>query len=133
MASRLLNLAVKHRAAFSSEFMQWLPLNQHMYTYFEKLADKLWEAGRRHYSARTIGEKMRFDHSVREVGGEFKLSNNAIPDLGRLYVLRHPKRVLLFEYRRTRLNFIKHICKQFSLTIVTVPDDERGKRYEGKF
>ena len=120
--SRLLRLAHKHRAVFTDEFLEWLFLNEHMYALFEVMADRLWNSGRRHYSARTIGEKMRFDIDVESYGDNYKLRNAFTGDLGRLYVLKHPTRVLLFAYTAQRPpDFIKYVCDKFKLTVYTLP------------
>lgn len=118
--SALLQLAHRHPKVFAKNFLNWLPDNEHMYRLFENLADQLWLSGRQHYSSRTIGEKMRFDCSINSKNDLFKLNNNYTPDLGRLYVLKHPERVLLFSYRRIshEIDFVEYVCKTFNLTIV---------------
>lgn len=120
MNNKPLKLALNHPGIFTKDFLEWLPANEHMYNLFENLADQLWLSGRRHYSSRTIGEKMRFDYGLKSVGDTFKLRNAFTPDLGRLYVLKHPKRVLLFSYTQQRQpDFVKYICRTFDLTIWT--------------
>lgn len=96
----ILAKAQKHETMFSPKFMPWLVENVAMYKVFEELANDLYARGRRYYSSRTIGEKMRFDHDISDAGEEFKLNNNYTPDLGRLYVLLHPQRVNMFNFRR---------------------------------
>ena len=41
---------------FREGFLAWLATNAHVWLAFEREADKVWNRGRRHYSARTIGE-----------------------------------------------------------------------------
>lgn len=85
---------------FRNDFMSWLSENWHVWQAFEVHADAVWARGRRHYSARTIYEVLRHESALREHGGgEWKLNNNAVPDLARLYGLMWPERVDLFEKR----------------------------------
>lgn len=86
---------------FLPDFFEWLEDNYHVFEVFVKHADELWNNGRRFYSSRTICEKMRFDHDVRENNSKFKISNTRTPDLGRLYVVLHPLRVDMFAYQNT--------------------------------
>ena len=104
--------AVTHSAAMSEEFLEWLPENVHIYWIFERYADMIWNHGRRSYSSRTIGEKMRFDMTF-ESNDEYKLRNSVTPYLGRVYVLRHPERVGLFKYQTSKFDFPAYIafCK----------------------
>jgi hypothetical protein len=90
-----------HREWFLPDFPQWLNENYHVFEVFVNHADELWNRGRRFYSSRTICEKMRFDHDVRENNSKFKISNTRTPDLGRLYVVLHPLRVDMFAYQNT--------------------------------
>jgi DNA modification methylase len=70
---------------------------------FEREASYIWFRGRRHYSARTIIEWLRHEtvlrEAVRQDVGEFKLNNNWVPDLARLYGMVYPDRSGLFETR----------------------------------
>lgn len=96
----------------SEEFLEWLPENVHIYWIFERYADMIWTHGRRSYSSRTIGEKMRFDMTF-ESNDEYKLRNSVTPYLGRVYVLRHPERVDLFKYQTSKFDFPAYVafCK----------------------
>jgi len=62
---------------------------------FEREANAVWRNGRRHYSARTIGEYLRHETALRE-DGEWKIT-----DMARLYGLMYPERGL-FEFRGER-------------------------------
>jgi hypothetical protein len=94
-------LAKKHEQVFRKDFIGWLYENVHVFKVFESLAEALAARGRTYYSARTIIEKMRFDHDVSEVNTAFKISNNMAPDIVRLYVLTRPRRVNMFSYMKT--------------------------------
>ena len=92
--------AKAHKGVFMVEFLPWLENNEEVFLTFCNLADAIWNAGRTHYSARTIVEKMRFDHAIREVGGKFKINDHLSPDLGRLYALLKPSRLDMFRFKR---------------------------------
>lgn len=87
--------------AFRSDFKDWLQKNYHVWEMFEHEANAAWDRGRRHYSARTIGEYIRHQTMLAEVENEygFKINNNLFPDLARLYMMMHPDREGFFERR----------------------------------
>lgn len=86
---------------FSDEFIDWLEANWEIWLAFEREASRIWKRGRKHYSARTIGEWLRHETAAREGPNEhgFKVNNNVFPDLARLYELVHPDRGGFFERR----------------------------------
>lgn len=84
---------------FREDFGAWLNDNWHVYEEFERRALRLRGIGRSHYSARTIFETMRFDSDVGELGGEWKLNNNRVPCLSRLFLMMNPSCNDLFETR----------------------------------
>jgi hypothetical protein len=84
---------------YRDDFAHWLTQNWHVWEAFARKADQVWNCGRRHYSARTIVEVLRFESSIAEVGGEFKVNNNYAPDLARLYMETYPERADLFDTR----------------------------------
>lgn len=96
----LLALIRQDRENFRPDFAAWLQANLHVWRAFEREADRIWDRGRRHYSARTIIEFLRHETSLADSGGTFKLNGNAVPDMARLYRLRYPQRADLFETRR---------------------------------
>lgn len=85
---------------YSPEFPQWLAANGHIWRAFEYQANRVWDRGRRHYSARTLIEVLRHESMLAEVGGMFKINNAAAPNLARLYAELHPDRACLFETRQ---------------------------------
>ena len=98
----LLALVRQDRENFLPGFAAWLADNLHVWRAFEREADRVWCRGRRHYSARTIGEVLRHESALKEVDGPWKLNNVVFPDLARLYALRYPERCGLFEFRGRR-------------------------------
>lgn len=95
----LLALARDNIAIFRKGFLSWLASNLHVWLAFDREATRVWNRGRRHYSARTIIEHLRHETALADTGAEFKLNNNTAPDLARLYRLRYPERADLFELR----------------------------------
>ena len=88
---------------FRADFGEWLYENLHIWLAFAEQADRVWDRGRRHYSARTIVEVLRHESMLAEVGGDWKINGNFVPDLARLYVQRYPERAGLFETRLPRI------------------------------
>ena len=89
----------EHRATFRTGFAAWLASNRHVWIAFEREANRVWDRGRRHYSARTLIEYLRHESALADDGRDWKLNNNAAPDLARLYRLTNPGRAELFELR----------------------------------
>lgn len=96
---RLQNLVRDHTDMFRPGFATWLAGNRHVWLAFEREANRVWNRGRRHYSARTLIEYLRHETALADDGREWRLNNNAAPDLARLYRLTHPDRAGLFELR----------------------------------
>lgn len=95
----LLALVRAHANQFRPGFLTWISENRHVYTAFAREADRIWQRGRRHYSARTIGEVLRHESALAEKDSEWKLNNCVFPDLARLYVIANPARAGFFEFR----------------------------------
>ncbi|MFD0738274.1 hypothetical protein ACFQZQ_03085 [Lysobacter koreensis] len=89
----------EHGDTFRDGFAGWLGLNRHVWLAFEREADKVWNRGRRHYSARTLVEYLRHETALTDNGADYKINGNVVPDLARLYRLAHPERAELFELR----------------------------------
>lgn len=84
---------------FRADFEEWLARNWHVWQAFEREANFVWDRGRRHYSARTIGEYLRHETLVREADCDFKVNDWYWPDLARLYLMIYPDREGFFERR----------------------------------
>lgn len=80
-------------------FALWLSRNWSIWTRFEFEANKLRERGRRHYSARTIGEYIRHSTALREKEPTFKCDDKWWPDCARLYIWLNPSAAGFFETR----------------------------------
>jgi hypothetical protein len=80
------------------EFDNWLIENNHIFEAFCDEAFKVWNKGYAHYSARTIVEFLRHHTNLREKSGGFKINNDAVPYMARLFGKTYPL-YTLFEYR----------------------------------
>ena len=69
---------------FQSDFRQWLRDNWKIFLTFYDNADSM-QQHREHYSARTIIEVLRWHTDLMERDQTFKIGNNAVPDMARLY------------------------------------------------
>ena len=82
------------RMLYPEGFFHWLQFNDHVWIQFEKYANTM-AAKRERFSARTIIEVMRWNNDIREKNVLFKLSNNNVPGLARLWMAKygqnHPK------------------------------------------
>jgi|GEM_PF-1166613 len=93
-------LAKANERLFRNGFVSWLDLNYPIFEEFVRQARAIRETGRTRYSARIIIEYIRHETALREASGSFKVNNNAVPDIARLYLLLHPGHVGLFAMRR---------------------------------
>ncbi len=72
-----------------------------VFALFVREADRIRNAGRTHYSARTICEYLRH-HAIMEARGrDFIINNNWIPDMARAY-MRMRGCYVFFEIRESR-------------------------------
>jgi hypothetical protein len=81
---------LKHQDEYPEGFFHWLTQNQHIWKAFNNKALMMATYGKRkRYSARTIIEVMRWDSDLREKNKLFKISNNMVPGLARLWMAKH--------------------------------------------
>lgn len=91
-----------HKEHFTTEFLDWLPLNRHIFEAFCEEAIKVRNRGFKHYSARTIVHVLRHHSALHEEGGEWKINDHISPYCARLFDLRFPAWAGLFEYREAK-------------------------------
>lgn len=100
---RALDLVELNHHLFRKDFRNWIKANWVIWRCFEDKAEQVWDAGRRHYSARTLIEVVRHETFLREAHAEgvhsHKINNSFVPDIARLYGLLHPSREDFFECR----------------------------------
>lgn len=82
------------------DFREWLLRNQIVWHRFETEALRIWNRGRDHYSARTIGEVLRHESALADDDQAYKLNDHIWPDLARLFLECHPACAGFFETRR---------------------------------
>ena len=92
-------VAADNAEQFTPEFLAYLPENLHVYHAFEHEALQVAARGFHHYSARTIMEVLRHHSALHEVGGQWKIDNDATPYCARLFALMHPHHKDLFTFR----------------------------------
>jgi hypothetical protein len=83
---------------FTHDFGDWLAENMSIYREFERQA-RLIASRRDRYSARTIAEVIRHNSLLAEQGGPWKINNNRIPDMARLFSALHPEHDGFFQLR----------------------------------
>jgi hypothetical protein len=83
----------------SAAFHDWLLENESVWLRFESEALRIWNRGRDHYSARTIIEVLRHESCLSDTDQDYKLNNNAAPNLARLFMLVHPNCGEFFQLR----------------------------------
>lgn len=98
-AAALVARVHEHPCEFSPGFDEWLDRNFVIWRAFEREALRMAEK-RPHYSARTIAEVIRHHTALAEKGGHFKIGNDTVPDMARLFALVHPESEDLFEFRK---------------------------------
>lgn len=101
---KVLMLAKKRSEFFRQNFVAWLHNNFDIFERFCREAEAIAARGRRHYSARTIGEFLRHETSLRD-DSEWKINDHVWPDLARLYMFLYPHRKDFFEFRMTGYRF----------------------------
>lgn len=104
MEQRVYDALAAHSGAFITDLLHWFShdANWLLWASFEYQANAAWNAGRRRYSARTIGEYLRHHTTLTDSGADFKINDHVWPDLARLYMLMHPERAGFFETRGRR-------------------------------
>ena len=83
---------------FTPDFGDWLAANMPIYREFERHA-RLIASRRDRYSARTIAEVIRHNSVLSEQGSQWKINNNRIPDMARLFSALHPEHEGFFQLR----------------------------------
>jgi hypothetical protein len=88
-----------------AEFYAWLRAgNLHIVVAFQKYAIMLRKDGnRKHYGSFAIINKLRWDSYFREVGSEYKISNNTAPYLARLIMAANPELDGMFRVKSSVL------------------------------
>lgn len=83
-------------------FRNWLRANPHILDAFIHYALQLQRAGRRHFGAKAIVERLRWEYAIQSSASDFKFDNNMTSRLARAAVARRPELATLFEFRELR-------------------------------
>lgn len=107
--SAILDLIKTYPLSFRDDFLPWIEGNFFIWKRFEREANKVWDSGRKHYSARTLIEYIRHETSMSEgPNHKYKINNSFVPDIGRLYGMVYPQRERFFECRVITACSIRH-------------------------
>lgn len=102
-AERRLVVAVEQQVPGSTLLRRFLAFhreNPHVYRLLEQFALDAARAGRRHFGAKAIFERVRWELSVETRSDDgLKLNNSAAAYYSRLFRLHHPEHADLFEVR----------------------------------
>jgi len=94
----------ENRNIYPAGFFRWLDTQEGMTIWkdFEAKAMQMAKI-RPYYSAMAIAQVIRWESSLRDGGVEFKLNNNWIPGLSRLWMFNHCERYPYFFQLRSSL------------------------------
>ena len=83
-------MSFEDRMHYPPGFWKWLadPQNHNLYQEFERRALQMAKR-RERYSARTIIEVMRWNTDLRDTSVTFKIQNNMVPGMARLWMRDH--------------------------------------------
>lgn len=100
--SSVMTAVAAHPGAFRLDMQDWFSSSANWLVWgaFVYEANRAWNRGYRHYSARTIGEVIRHHTNLQDSSKEFKVTDWLWPDLARLYMLVYPDRAGFFETRK---------------------------------
>ena len=101
MRTNLHDVIIQNRDQFSDKFVEWLPVNLHIWDAFCVEAIKVYNRGFKHYSSQTILYVLRHHSNLREKGDGWKLDNDVTPYLSRLFDLYYPEMSGMWEFRVT--------------------------------
>ena len=71
---------------YPAGFFHWLNSNKHIYRAFSNKALAMARTGRPRYSARTLVEVLRWDTDLADTSTTFKIDNDMIPGMARLWL-----------------------------------------------
>jgi hypothetical protein len=94
------------RLKYPDGFWKWLadPQNRKLYDAFSRRANQMAQR-RKRYSARTIIEVMRWNTDLRDTSTTFKIQNNMVPGMARLWMRDHGKQHPNFFQLRDSLGY----------------------------
>ncbi len=91
------------RELYPVGFWHWLEKNEHIYRAFKVRAFRMALTGRKRYSARAIVHSIRWETDLKDSKIEFKINNNYISGLARLFMSEYGERYPKFFQLRDSL------------------------------
>lgn len=83
-------------------FERWDSENPDIYRLFEDYALQAINAGKRHFGAKAVAERVRWEAMIVRGKGEFRLNNNFVAFFVRRFEERHPEHAAFFRKRRSK-------------------------------
>jgi len=81
-------------------FVEYHKANPEVWKYFLQFAREIRASGRKHYGAKSIMERVRFDCDIKNPNAEFKINNNFTALYARCLALKYPQEFgNFFEFR----------------------------------
>lgn len=80
-------------------FEEFDAANPRIYELFKRFAFQAAGAGRKHFGARLIAERIRWEVMIETTGGDFKLNDHFTPFYVRKFLADHPDYREFFELR----------------------------------
>ena len=83
-------------------FDEFIRKHPEAYTLFEKFTYDVIHSGRKHFGAKAIIERVRWQTMFEEKGGAFKINNNYTAFLVRMFIYKNPWHKGFFQTRRAQ-------------------------------
>lgn len=93
------NLFADDAPTIQAAFERFHAAHPDVFELFERYADQLLQAGRGHYGAKAIIERIRFDFATSSAEEEFKTNNSFTSRYVRLLIQKRPEFADFFEVR----------------------------------
>lgn len=82
------------------EFLEYHRNNPAIWKGFERFSLEVWARGRKHYGAKAIMERARYELDIEQGNSEFKINNNFVSYYARIMLAKYPELKGFFEFRR---------------------------------
>lgn len=95
--------------SYPDGFFNWYKDNQHVYQAFKVKAIRLALLGHKRGSARYIAEYLRWESPVTDTTKEFKIANNMVPGLARMFMREYSHKFPKFFNIRDTLGYDEYV------------------------
>jgi hypothetical protein len=89
---------------YTARFLNYHSENPHVWDWFVQFTMQAIKAGRGHFSAKAVFERLRWHARFETKGDEFKINNNYTADYARKFMNEYPQYNDLFETRIRKAN-----------------------------